>query len=91
MCKHDPNNNRHRGSAYQEHVTVLKFFGRCKFKYECVVYACLSPHKYIASIGEEMQKEEAEHAAVWDPFNVSTGVLSCNINGIDIGAYLRTG
>lgn len=66
MCKHDTNNNRHRGSAYQEHITILELFGRCKFKYECVVYACLSPDEDVASIEEEVQEEEAEHAAVWD-------------------------
>ena len=62
MRKHYTNNNSHGSGAYQENVTVLELFSRCEFKYECVVYACLSPHENVASIEEEMQKEEAEHA-----------------------------
>lgn len=66
MRKHCTNNNCHGSSAYQEHVSVLELFSRREFKYECVVYACLSPHEDVTPIDEEMQEEEAEHAAVWD-------------------------
>jgi hypothetical protein len=64
VCKHNTNDNCHGSSANQEHITILQLFGRREFKYECVVYACLSPHEDVASVEEEMQKEEAEHAAV---------------------------
>jgi hypothetical protein len=76
VCKHDTNNNRHRGSAYQKHITILKLFGRCEFEYECVVYACLSPHEDVTSVDEEMQEQEAEHAAVWGHL---MSVLDCSV------------
>jgi len=76
--KHYTNNNCHGSSAYQKHVSVLELFSRREFKYECVVYACLSPHENVTSIEEEMQKEEAEHAAVWDQILSAMACLNCS-------------
>lgn len=64
VCKHDPYDYSHRGGTYQEHIPVLELFGRSKLKYEGVVDACLPPHEDVAAIEENVQEQEAKHAAI---------------------------
>lgn len=61
--EHHAHNYRHRRGAYQEHISVFELLRRREFEYKAVVYPRLAPHEYVASVEEQVQKQEAEHAA----------------------------
>lgn len=64
VCKHHSYYHSHGCGTDQENLPVLELFGWSKFKYECVVYSCLSPQEDVAAVEEQVQEQEAEHTAI---------------------------
>lgn len=63
MDKQDTNHSSHRSGADQEQISVLELLCRGQLKDEAIVYTCLSPCKGIAAVEEQVQKNQAKHAA----------------------------
>lgn len=63
MKKQDTYDSSHGCSADQENIVVLELLRLGEFEDEAVVDPRLSPHDYVASVEEDMQEQEAKHAA----------------------------
>lgn len=64
MCKHGADHNCHARCTYQKHLSIFEFFCRCKFKYEGVVDARFAPHEDVATVEEEVKKQQTKHATI---------------------------